>query len=448
MDSRISTSEAAKRLGVSVRRVQGLVKEGALEAEKVSGIWLVDEASVADRMRNVRKTGGRPARGSSRNERRFTLMNRGHEICEAIYDVRRQEFTSLGELIDGTRAPIGISANGRGISLADFNLWWRMRGIPITRVNIDQLLREAGVQVPEELLQRNLGLSLSDQYWINPQDSGLDWEQVNFFNNDFEQVGIHTAAFVDNPGVLAQPSNTSDGNLEKTWVVRDGVRMLKKHGLHNNQEPYNEVVATALHRRLLEGGEYVTYTLEGSGASACSLCTNFVSDEEEYIPALYVQRVLRGRENSDEYHNYLDSCAALGAENVRELLDRMIVCDDILANTDRHFRNFGIVRNVESLECRPAPVFDSGTSLWCDIDEEQLVRGERSFTSKQFYANPARQLLLVNDFSWFNASALGDFIDEACEILSTNESLLNRLPSIRSALKWRIDRMADIAEWA
>ena len=446
----ISTAEAARRLGVSIRRIQALVNSGQLGAEKVSGVWLVDEESVDRRAKSVSKAGGRPVRGAGRNEARFTFMNREHEICEVVYDVRRREFTSLGEPIDGSRAPIGVSMSGRHVNLADFNRWWRGRGIPGTRVNIDRLLREAGVAVPEELLYRNLGLSLSDQYWIRPMGSGLEWRAVNFFHNGFDEMEMRTAPYVAGSSVPAHPSNTSDGNLEKTWVVRGGVRMLKKSGFRNNQEPYNEVVATSLHRRLLADDEYVNYTLEGQGLSACSLCANFISDEEEYIPAIYVQNALEAATGQvrGEYRHYLDCCDALGAAGVKESLDLMIVCDDILANTDRHFRNFGLVRNVETLECRPAPLFDSGSSLWCDLDESSLAKGVRSFASKQFYENPARQLLLVDDFSWFHASSLDGFSDEACSILEANDAIGGRLPYIRSALEWRIERMIDIAEWS
>ena len=126
----------------------------------------------------------------------------------------------------------------------------------------------------------------------------------------------------------------------------------------------------------------------------------------------------------------------------------MIVCDDLLANSDRHFRNFGIVRNVEMLECRLAPIFDSGTSLWCDVGFDALAHGERSFRSGQFYENPGRQLLLVEDFDWFDASRLDGFVDEVMGILEGNEALEAHLPFIRAALLWRIERMVDIAQWS
>ncbi|MBQ9041652.1 MAG: DNA-binding protein [Eggerthellaceae bacterium] len=448
MGDKISSEEAARRLSITQRRVQELVKAGSLSAEKVSGVWLIDADSVDKRAREVNKRGGRPARGKGANEATFTLMNRTHEIAEVVYDAKRMEFTSFGELVDEARAPIGVAPAGGRILLADFNRWWRNRGIPITRLGLDRLLRDAGVAVPEELIQRNLGLSLSDQYWIRPAESHLAWEEVNFFHNDFEEVAEHTAPYASSPSVRAEPANTSDGNLEKTWIVRDGARLLQKGSSHNGQEPYNEVVATALHRRLLSPGCYVEYTLEGEGASAFSLCADFIADDEEYIPAMYVQRTLTEQVGRNEYEHYLACCEALGAHGAKEALDQMIICDDIIANHDRHFRNFGIVRNVETLGCRPAPLFDSGSSLWCDVDEKTLAQGERGFSSRQFYPNPARQLLLVEDFSWFDASRLEGFVDEAIAILAGNEALERRLPYIRSALEWRIGRMADIAEWS
>ncbi|MNI83066.1 hypothetical protein D3C73_1398400 [compost metagenome] len=43
----------------------------------------------------------------------------------------------------------------------------------------------------------------------------------------------------------------------------------------------------------------------------------------------------------------------------------MIVVDYLIANEDRHQNNFGVIRHVVTLEwVGPAPICDSGTSLW------------------------------------------------------------------------------------
>lgn len=444
----ITTEEASLRLGVTRRRVQELARIGALSAQKISGVWLVDEASVDERLRSVSKRGGRPLRGSGGNETSFTLMNRTHEVASVVYDSARKEFSYVGADVDSRRAPIGVASPGGVMSRESLNAWWRGRGIPQMRRGLATLLDEAGVKLPQELIRRNLGLSLSDQYWICPVGSGLAWEDVNFFDNDFEQVSLITAEYAPAEcRAPAKPDNTSDGNLEKVWVCRDGIRCLLKKGALYGQEPCNEAVATALHRRLLAEGAYVPYRLEGEGAQAVSCCPNFLANEEEYVPAYYVKRLAPRGSQISEYEHYLACCDRLGVSGAKQALDRMIVCDDIIANHDRHWRNFGIVRNVETLACRPAPLFDSGSSLWCDVETSVLVKGERSFKSSQFYESPAKQMLLVDDLEWFDAAALDGFVDEAIGILSANDALTARIPHLRAALEWRVERMRSIAAW-
>jgi excisionase family DNA binding protein len=42
----ISTSEAAERLGVHITRVQVLIREGRLPAQKIGGTYVIDEADL------------------------------------------------------------------------------------------------------------------------------------------------------------------------------------------------------------------------------------------------------------------------------------------------------------------------------------------------------------------------------------------------------------------
>lgn len=47
----------------------------------------------------------------------------------------------------------------------------------------------------------------------------------------------------------------------------------------------------------------------------------------------------------------------------------MIVLDYIMMNEDRHLRNFGIIRNVETLKwIKVAPIYDTGQSLLSQTD--------------------------------------------------------------------------------
>jgi len=445
----LTTKEAADILGVSPQRVIQLIGNGKLSAIRRGNQWFIDEGSVETRLRTVSKTGGRPRRGHGSHEIRFILMNRQYPVAKVVYDEKHKTFSAITEIIDAARAPIGVFGANRRVSLDAFNNWWRNRGIPSTRSKLQELLAEAEAEVPDELIMRNLGLSLSDQYWVAPETAGLRWEDINFFHHQFDTTAQRIAGY--NPlspaTTHAHPDNTSDGNLQKHWVIENRTRLLLKEGGKLNQEPYNEVVATALCRRLLQPGEYVTYKLRGTGGDAMSECQCFVSDTEEYIPAHYVEKLLPIRNDESYYQHYIACCHALSVPGIEASLWKMMVCDDIIANTDRHFRNFGLVRNVETLACRPAPVFDSGTSLWCNTPLSQLKNGEFSFVSKQFEESPARQMLLVEDMSWFDSTDLDGFVEEAMDILSTNRLLEERLPYIQSALQRRVDRMRDIRDW-
>lgn len=97
-------------------------------------------------------------------------------------------------------------------------------------------------------------------------------------------------------------------------------RILHKTGAHLNQEPYNELVATALHRRILNACDYVPYSLEGTGTSALSICDVFLTDEEEYVPAFYVNQHANADERLTDYERYVANCEELGATGVKDAL--------------------------------------------------------------------------------------------------------------------------------
>lgn len=146
----LTTKEAAELLDITPRRVQELIKNGALEARKASGVWLIDKDSVDARLRSVTKAGGRPRRGHGKSEIQFTLMNRTHEVVQLVYSTSRKDFTHIGADIDYVHAPIGVFGPNSPISLDSFRIWWRGRGIPLARIGLSSLLAEAAVAVPDE----------------------------------------------------------------------------------------------------------------------------------------------------------------------------------------------------------------------------------------------------------------------------------------------------------
>lgn len=434
-----TTAEAARLLGISQRRVNELIHEGRLQATRSGGIWLIDDDSIEERRLLGEQKGGRPRKGSGAHEALFTLMNRTYEVARVIYDERIAAFTTLDGIIDRERIPLGAVNNDGKLSLAAFNDWWRNRGIPSSRTNIEETLKALGASIPDELIMHNLGLSLSDQYWVRPHDADMRWEDINFFTNDFESIELYGEKG-ESP---RHPDNTSDGVLPKHWFVRKGKRLLLKGGAHNNQEPFNEAVSTALHRRLLDESEFVLYRMDEWNGAPASSCENFLTSQEEFIPAQYAIRIREQPAHASDFRHFIDCCEELGIDGAEGFISRMIVCDDTLANTDRHLRNFGVIRNVETLECRMAPLFDSGTCLWCDASLIDLEHGDFAFSSKPFNPRPVQQFQLA-DLEWVDIEALDGFVEEAMEILSGNPDIKPRLPHIEEGLKRRVDRLVNI----
>lgn len=452
----MTVKDASKALNVGKSRIHQLIQSGTLQAEKIGNMWLIDDASVLARKKKTLKS-GRPSKNAAHENQieHYVLMNREHEILTFTYNMDTNEFLDAEEIFDGGRAPMSVmSARGVKASAAELTSWWNHRTIPKTRVGIEQKLKALGLGSAFQLPFKSFGLSLSDQYWVRPIGVKLKWKDINFFNNDFAEAP--TQEWLVDVG-LDSPDNTSDGVLSKRWICeKRGKRVLLKGGGRLNQEPFNEVIATELCKRLLSPADFVSYTLREWGDEHVSACPLFLTDSEEYIPAYYVQKLAKPAEHHDLYRQYVDVCYDLGVQDIETALSKMLVVDFIMANTDRHMRNFGLVRDVESLQYRPVPIFDTGTSLWCHLETRNMrydaaydgVGAPASYwcDTRPFSEDERRQLQLVKDVDWLDLSALEGFPEWAVDFLDQNFYMRDRLDFIFEGLNARIDYLRMMFE--
>jgi hypothetical protein len=129
-------------------------------------------------------------------------------------------------------------------------------------------------------------------------------------------------------------------------------------------------------------------------------------------------------------------------------MSKLLACDALIANDDRHWRNFGFIRNVDTLELKPAPIFDSGNSLWFNKTIAELQAGKLDYVAKPFGPELARQLSRVCDLSWFNAARLDGFADEALKILSNSKHVEDpaRTEALSQALPQHLQRVCAMLE--
>ena len=347
----------------------------------------------------------------------WTLMHKNIEVAELIISEPAAAITDIATIYNPEHIPLGVQSIRGGVDVGELNDWLRGRSIPASRAGVRDLYTRLGRSSTEYLVLKCYGLSLSDHYWIRPAASGLVWADINFFQNDFSR-DVGEMLFGREPAdrnniKLVSPDNTSDGWLRKKWIITDGKRVLVKGSSAPwKQEPFNEVVACTVMRRL--GIAHVPYTLMVEAGEPYSLCENFLSVETELVPAWKVLHSSVIKDGDSDFTHLLRCCDELGVPNVRAAFDEMITLDYIIANEDRHFTNFGFVRNAETLEwLGAAPIFDCGTSLW----HNALEIGEPR-KCQPFAQTHEEQMALVSDFGWFNRDALEGIEQEIVEIFT------------------------------
>lgn len=370
----------------------------------------------------------------------YTLMHKSEPVAEIELDEATNSISAIGQVYAPQHVPVGIRVKDRNIDRAALNEWWRERAIPITRDGIKEALLELNVPTTQKLLDRSYGLSLTDQYWISPSASHLEWNDINFFHNPFsEDVGnILIGQGSSDPTNLVSPDNTTDGWLKKKWTIIDGKRYLLKAGSgETRQEPYNEVIATKIMERL--GIPHVPYTLIEQEGYPYSVCENLITPKTELVTAWYIMQTSKKRNHISVYQHYVNCCEALGIAGIVEALDQMIVVDYLIANEDRHQNNFGAIRNAETLEwLGPAPIYDSGSSLWF-ANSLSLIRANAKLTCKPFKSDHNEQIKLVTSFDWLDLSLL-DGIEEEVQTIFSNSHFVNeaRCHRVCQALRGRI----------
>ena len=381
------------------------------------------------------------------------------EIDEAICMI-----TQVNSVYAKEHMPLGVVRNEYGRETIDryaLNQWWANRCIPSKRrrsgfpassnppKDAAYILRSS----PQQLVTESWGLSLSDHYWLSPCDNELSntalYENVNFFDNVFsEDVGdilLGLKEETDNINYWS-PDNTTNGNLKKRWRIIDGKRCLFKSGSYPfQQQSFNEVIASRVMDRLEI--DHVPYTVTWINNEPYSVCEDFVKKDTELITAWQIMQLRTKANHENEYLHFVNICRELGIDIV-PALDRMIVLDYIIANEDRHYNNFGLLRNANTLEwLGAAPIFDSGTSLWYNKLTARIPAS--GIICKPFKKTHGEQLKLASSLEWFEASKLDGIEDEILEVFSDDKAAqyidTERAKTIAAEVRNRIETVASMA---
>ena len=378
------------------------------------------------------------------------LMHKRTPVASIEIDDASGYIQKIGEIFALEHLPIGIAVRNGIPDRTAFNTWWTDRSIPASRSGIREALETLEIENTKLLLLRCFGLSLSDQYWINPDGSDLAWDDINFFHHPFsDDIGdvLFGAPKKANALDFSSPDNTSDGYLKKRWKIIDGKRYLIKGGSNPfRQQPFNEVIATEIMARL--GISRVPYQLVWNKEAPYSACEDFIDENTELIPAWRVMMIMKKSNSTSVYQHFVNCCESLGVKDAVPFLDRMITLDYIIANEDRHFNNFGLIRNAETLEwIGMAPIYDSGSSLGYDKLPGQM-KADKDVGCKPFKNHHLEQLRLVQSFDWLDLTKLDDLEDVIKETFAQDdaEEYIDeyRVRAIVNSVKRRIQNLEQI----
>lgn len=294
---------------------------------------------------------------------RTTAVLKHKNIDIALLDINNNGILAVHYLDENTHVH---SPYLKKMSLEELQTWWNLRAIPNTRPDLKEILLSANCDSSQQYLLKNLALSLSDCYWVCPLTVELSWEQVNPYTNE---TSLSFLSEAKNEHFTNNPHASLGGEMKKNSFKDHNEWYLRKESPYSTQ-CINESFASWINE--LQGFKnYTPYNLvhdEDGFANAC-ICKFFTNESTEYVTMLSLSYFTKKRNDISPYEHIIQTCTAVGLneEDVRYQLDYQTMLDFIISNTDRHYQNFGVLRNPDTLKViSMAPVFDNGNSMFFD----------------------------------------------------------------------------------
>jgi hypothetical protein len=352
----------------------------------------------------------------AKKDKTYILKHKDADVAEILFD-EYYDFDKITKVFDAKHLPIGIlDENGNIDQRCAYN-WWNLRGIADGRVEKYRRNYLEPIPAKAEFMVKALALSLTDHYWICPVNKSLKWKNVNFYDNDLSSDIGNMLLFKKSTRKksysMETPNSTVNGSLKKCWYIIDGKRFLLKE--NTGYSAFSEVVTSEICKRL--GIPAVTYKVkrfERGVVTLTNYCPNMTDGKYEFVPAYQIENIFDRNINVSKYDHYIRCVKSLGYDNIENELDNMIFIDCLIRNKNRHYGNFGLLRDSETLKIKStAPLFDNGFSLWHDRNPNFIEPTDDCY-GKCFYGKNNDQLALIKDFKKFKLdklSGIGEYYE-------------------------------------
>ena len=380
----------------------------------------------------------------------IVFLNKNRPLMELDIDIQTSYVKEILHIYDKEAMPLAMFSEDINQLSKNFTEWWRSRSIPATRVGLRKRMERLPYLNLQEIINQSFGLSLSDQYWIRPiHMNDLKWEDINYFTNDFSPdygkyfLGELDEDFTDVMHLNRRsPDVTLDGNVQKRWIIQNGERYLIKNGtLPYVQEPFNEKIASEVLSHM--SVPYVSYDVIERNGRYFSSCKDFIDTDHEYVSAYYLALSLHATKKVNSEILLEEAIEKYEIPNSEHFIDQMLCLDYMILNEDRHWTNFGFIRNVETLKFEgPAPIFDNGNSLWYRMNHiSEYYDHALTFRKKH-----QKQIRLVKSFDGIDFDAISKMPDCIYDILKQNKNIgTGRAEAIAGQFKQRAHALQQLA---
>ena len=297
-------------------------------------------------------------------------MNGKYEL--RLYDTPMLSFELMSRTLGGYTTKITKIGENKSLLPLEMTLddegvlkWLERRVIPKNRTFVEEILRAFGLALGDTkgIIDVCKGLSLNDSYWVVPEGFEGKFADYNLYENRFSEIlslVAYTGVTQSDAAFSTSPEFTTNGMLPKAWryIEGEGIYLYKggTSGFANTgKEPYSEYYASQVAETMELNA--VHYDLENWKGILASKCKLFTDIDTAYVP---IGRIVRTG-GLGAVIKYYDELGGEFADSIRD----MLVFDALTYNEDRHFGNFGLLRNNHTGEIiAPAPIFDNGISLF------------------------------------------------------------------------------------
>lgn len=290
---------------------------------------------------------------------KYTLMHKNDKCGTILFD------ENIGRITEYHDDRNGLSPYLGNCDIKKIQKWWEMRAVPASRATMQQVINNANCLNTEVYLAKNLGLSMTDTYWIKPSGIDLSFDNVKFANlaaYSHGKIPYHNATSYD-------PNASLGGQMEKYWDLMHKTPILVKESYkYYGQQSINEVFAAIIHDRQPSDVDFVKYTAEITEDRGVQCkCPAFTSENIELLSAYEIVESRKIQNSQALYDEYINICVENGIdyEQIQEFMDYQTMTDFLITNTDEHLLNFGVLRDPNTMNLiGPAPIFDSGNSMF------------------------------------------------------------------------------------